>query len=51
MASQLKTDNTADAATNDDNAPTVLNDIVLGGSLAFVNSKHAILPSSLALLP
>ena len=30
MASQPKTDNTADAATNDDNAPTVLNGIAIG---------------------
>ena len=30
MASQIKIDNTTDAATNNDNAPTVLNGIALG---------------------
>jgi hypothetical protein len=46
MASQPKTDNTADAATNDDNAPTVLNgialgELLLGGSLVGVSSVMA----------
>ena len=44
MASQPKTDNTADAATNDDNAPTVLNGIALGELLLGGSSLVGVSP-------
>ena len=44
MTSQLKTDNTADAATNDDNVPTVLNGIALGELLLGGSSLVGVSP-------
>jgi hypothetical protein len=44
MASQFKTDNTADAATNDDNVPTLPNGSALGELLLGDSSLVGVSP-------